>query len=269
MLSETMTAIREFDTPGPVLARIARYLTPGSEIEVSGYDQIKPRVEQAKCDGTPASIDAFATTYSEWLDEAKRGKKAALTISEDRRGELWEKWRGRALDFLRLGRSQAVFIVDYDDVLLAAQNQTPGRLFRASLADMGQIDWSQAALAALPNEEGVADAPYWLLFASLTALGFDVGDLGRLVGGRPAPGIAEADVAEHRKSIDDIVSRARTRPHGVLHAYRETTGTALPREIPELKPMLSIGKSVGKDYVTSLGWLVENQLFDEGRDEVD
>jgi hypothetical protein len=265
VLNDSIYAAGATEPPSSILQRIGRYLGPDSIIDLPAV--LATVTQSNRIDGSPESIRAFAETYERW-NQARKAPRERLLFPEPGRASEWENWREKILDFLRRGSALFSTQTSYHSLQLAASNQTPGTLFRPSLIDMDQLDWSRAALAALPTDDGEVEAPHWLLFAALAALGFDAGDLDRLSRILPLPRKAEVDPADP-SYIAEIVSRATTRPRGALHVYRDGVGAVPPREIPEFKPMLSVGESVGMRYTASLSWLVENQLFDEGRDEID
>jgi hypothetical protein len=186
--------------------------------------------------------------------------------------KLWGAWREEVGRFLseREHTSRGSGRVSLDDAMLAAQRRPPGGLFRFRLGEMDQLDWSRAALAALPRagrDGSPPEAPFWLLFAALAALGFDGRALQRLTR-KPPPGIttpADDDLA----FITSIIARAPSAQPAVLNVVAEQPGIAPTLDITPGQPVLSIGKSDIDHYLPGLEWLVDNEMFAGGAYELD
>lgn len=261
LLERVIADVSAQDLPRDVLARVARYFDlrgPDTVLWFGIYAASPPVI-----DGSPASIRSFAEALQSWRSRLPTGSGL-----DERRGVArWDHWQREITDFVRQRDARTTRIL-YIDYALAAANQPPGNLFRAALVDMQQSDWSRAALAALPRPDAQPTAPYWLLFGALTALGFDQRALFRLLESSGPPGLGTPSDAD-RAAASEMVRNAPTRPSGILHVYADRPGTTAPIEIPESRPMLSVGESQFEAYIPALNWLAEHKLFEEGRDETD
>jgi hypothetical protein len=82
--------------------------------------------------------------------------------------------------FRQRGRSWPA--IGFADLVAAVLGQAPQCHLNTKLASMRIRDWSALACACMPPDSGpMPDAPYWLLVASLRALGFGSAALARLV----------------------------------------------------------------------------------------
>lgn len=244
-------------SPGILLPSIARYLgAPGR------FDLPKNRaVPWATMKGTAESINDFRVGFKRWRANLAKSK-AINAVDDAQRSARWSAWQKQVASFIRRDAGQTVK-VEYPDIVMAAEGSAPGRLFRSNLGDMHQLDWSQAALAAFPAETG--ERPhYWLLFASLVALGFDKTRLTRLESALPPRGLPPPDESE-RALIQEITRHAGDRPPAVFHVFRDEAAASLAKTIPQAGPMLSVAQSALEPYQDQLEWLAENELFGEGR----
>jgi hypothetical protein len=74
------------------------------------------------------------------------------------------------------------FDIGFPDLVASAMGRAPQCYLNAKPSAMRIADWSALACACMPADSGpVADAPYWLLVASLRILGFGQAALARLV----------------------------------------------------------------------------------------
>lgn len=262
-LIERVVADMRLDAPRrDILARMARYFDTRDATMVtwSGLSLAFPGGHFYLA-GNAASVEALTGHLTAWRSTVQAGPR----LGPERRTDRWDYWRERVRDFLprREVRPAKVLYVDY---ALAAADLPPGNLFRIALADMQQVDWSRAALAALRPEDPPR-APYWLLFGALAALGFDRDKLFQLLESGPPPGLQPT--VDQIADAADIIPLAVRRPTGLLHVYSDHRGDPVPVEIPSSRPMLSVGKSELETFLPVLNWLYSNELFDEGRDETE
>jgi hypothetical protein len=263
-LLERVVAHLRLKMPRPeILARMARYFDTRGEPMViwAGMWLAQPAF---RLTGEPESLEALTAHLKEWRKTAQAA--ADFDVRPDRRKTRWEYWQRQLREFVQSREVRPASVI-YLDYALAAANLSPGNLFRISLGDMHQVDWSRAALTALPRNGQPPEGPYWLLFGALAALGFDRDALLRLHRSEPLTPLrpTKSDLA----AAAEMIRHAAQRPTGVLHIYPDGPGDTFPVEIPGSRPMLSVGVSELDSFLPALNWLYSSELFDEGRDETD
>ena len=244
--------------PAPtVLARVARYFDPALPDRVPAEFRLDR--DWVRIAGDSASLEAFIGAYQHWLKtEAAAPPPAAPPLPGD---PSWQRWRSAISAFLAGGRAMVSDPAGavYEDAVEAAANLPPGSLFRYRLAQMDQIDWSEAALAALPRGREPARAPQWLLFAALVALGFSQGLLRMLLASPPPQG--QPPPSEDMKWIATWTELGGTARPALLNIRPGDGGPRAPVEIHPEQPALSIERSAFQDYLPALNWLAEHGAF--------
>lgn len=235
-----------------VLSRMSRYF---------GLDAGRIRPENAPplpdvaMTGTAQSVRDCIAAYRAFLEQPPAEKP---TFANPPPAETWELWRLRLRGYL--SRSQLPTLrLDYMDLALAAQDLPPGKLFRADLSAMDLIDWSEAALAALPVEDA-GQAPPWLLYAALKALDFGQEAM-QFVYAQPTPLLPMND--SDRETIEELIRTATPgRPRGILYVY--ANAARLPLAIPRAAPLLAIGRNQLAAHMSGLNRLADHDLFEGG-----
>ncbi|HEX8380256.1 MAG TPA: hypothetical protein VF619_06895, partial [Allosphingosinicella sp.] len=239
-------------SPGVVLRRIARYFDPLSPLIVPM--PLRLRLDWAHMAGDSSSIASFAEALRSWIPR--------LPLIEDTSvSEAWRLWK-MTLDALTADPARAQEPLDprWADVVLAAADRPPGNLFRLRMARMSLLDWSTAALSTLPGVKRPPQAPHWLLFASLLAMGFDRTLLMHLQKER-LPWTSPVEEDDDRL-IARFVDRAPMAEPATLYLF----GRAPPSEnLPVLsgEPILAISRGDFADYTNAIDYLASRGAFRE------
>lgn len=260
-----LTQLSRYDqqaSPPAILDRISRYFVLDTRrIRPEGWP--RPR-RNFGIHGETRSVKHF----HRWLAGLpKRLEEQPDPLERVDMTASWPTWRDHVVGYLC--RSQPPTApLRYLDLAMAAGRVAPGRLFRASLGEMDVVDWSQAALCALPTEKEGLEGPPWLLFAALKALDFDRGALADLPRELTMRWPLPASV-EDASAVEELVRAARERPPGILHVHHDDPPIARPVEIPRSRPMMAVGLAALDSYMTSLNWLADHGLIGGGTDETD
>lgn len=242
-----------------ILERISRYFGQTDLAPALSGDEARWAVMR----GSPESIAAFVSAYKKWeageLEPDPERGKADPEI-------LWKAWRGRVASHLVNASPLSPEPDLYPDLVRAASCGLPSRLFRLPLARMDRLDWSDAALVALPREDGAWEVPRWLLFASLVALGF---------GARFLHGLQEEEArlrggamdGEDAEFVSLLLRAAGDAERAVLEIYSDRPRPKTPVEIDRTQPVLAVGKSVAHHYVYGVTWLHRLGAFIGATDE--
>jgi hypothetical protein len=248
------------EAPVVVLSRIARYFSAGAAPAPIGGDW-KPALAE-KMGGQTGSVVRFTRRYAAYVKK----EIIAPPVRDEAIKQRWDVWRDHLVGYL-CRRQPGAIAVDYLDVLLAARGEAPGRLFRANVEEMDLIDWSAAALAPLSAENVGAVPPFWLTIAALTALKFSRPALVKIwEEAKSNPDFRLKP--EDQPAFEQLIEATGPRPVGLLHVYPDDMPVRRPAEIPESRPLLSLGYSLLEKHMSGLNWLADRNVIDGGIDEV-
>jgi hypothetical protein len=198
---------------GDLLKKVARlidYLRPAQEWL---YNTPAP---------TPFALPLDAAQLNDWAAKAE-----TVPLGNPAPGPSdmlgWTGLYPQLRDHFPWPRRKPWFDVGFADLIAAVQGRPPQCHLNVKIASMRIGDWSALARACIPADSGPAPfAPYWLLVASLRALGFGHAALARLVD----PGL-ESSLMSELWCLDEPTTGADDQTTGVAPASRLAYATAL------------------------------------------
>jgi hypothetical protein len=237
---------------------MARYFLP-SVREVVPF---RTGAEWVRLSGDARTIMVFRTRMRGIIDPSDIPADWPFHRQKIGSKDEWERWQRelRRLVPRLLERQHASVEMKVTDLIAAAMDRPPGSLFRVDLRDMTQVDWTHAALAAMPRGTEEPEAPHWLLIVALAALGFGR----RLLYGlaqEPPPWRPKIDAAD-MSFVRSLVADVQLAEPATLSIYRGLPGAA-NLEIHPGEPVLSVGRTEYEDYMDGLEWLAGQGAFRE------
>jgi hypothetical protein len=207
--------------------------------------------------GGPPLFDTVQSVkdWSNHLDQLRASLAATEpAIAAYDHAQLWEAWRGRIVAHLT-GASSPVEPASYSDIVYAAADQAPGKLFQRDLGQMSVGQWSDICASGFP-ETAAEGTPAWLFAAGLYALGF-----GRNVLDPAVQLLGTAEQAEWKT----IISHAPGRNVGRLLIIRNR-GAAIASEPASLgrssaTPYLALPIASLNDYDRLFQWLINRKAL--------
>jgi len=254
------------------LEAVARYVDlrtffQQSETTTALLDTIMERPPAPKGPALADTVESVEGWRASLVELRQRLAARPPTIEAYLSGDLlWDAWRDQVIKHLT-GVSSLVEPVRYADIVCAAADEAPGRLFERDLSQTSLLQWSKICISGFPGATG-ATAPPWVFVAGLSALGF-----GRRVLVEAAALLNEAQ----RADWGTIISRAPERKEGYLLViqFEEASIASEPPNLDRSSaavPLLALPEEGLGEYDKVFGWLIEHKalagtIFEEARSD--